>query len=42
MARYDKWETKANTAQETLEQGPQKGLRHGINVIRANVADAKA
>ena len=42
MARYDKWEAKANTAQETLEQGPQKGLQHGINVIRANVADAKA
>ena len=42
MASYDKWDAKASAAQETLEQGPQKGLQHGINVVRASVADAKA
>lgn len=38
---FNKWSAKSEKAHQQLEEGPQRGLQHGINVVKASMADAK-
>jgi hypothetical protein len=39
--QYNKWKSKSEKAHADLDNGPQSGFRHGINVIKAAKADGK-